>query len=363
MAANPSIPLQADADESFPAQIDGTGIYSVHARERSRGRRAWLYSIVRFDTVTRKRRKVFDAGAKQLGDFRVGGGKLVARIRLSSRTIGVVSVPLDGSPSTMLATSRWRTVSDGEGSRFQCGTYLSPSSISPAGDVVIESDVIPCRSGYGPRKFMIYRADGTRAEVGDELADSDQLDGMNDPIHTQLAGDRLLVSDGSSRFYDLATGVMTINWVDGVDHSLIAPDGSLWLSAFGTTLSDRFWTTLTRATAPFDSFAGLASNTAGGERGATRYLPLSCGENVVIVSGRIDGDGDDTDGDIGAFGWYGNLRFAGLMKFEVFTPDGTLLRTLKNVRMRQVLAVGCDGTGVTLAGIGKKRYEYARVAL
>jgi hypothetical protein len=356
-AKNGTLTLDGNADESFPVQIDGTGLYSVRVRERLKGRAAWLFSIHRFDTVTHKSRKVFDSGDKQLGEYRVGAGKIVARVFTSSRKLAIVSIPLDGSRSTTLLTSKWNRKSNGGG----CGTYLSPNSISPSGDVVVVSDQIRCGRGLGKRKYVILRADGSRAVVGAETADPDQLDGMNDPIRTQLAGGRLLVNDAIARIYDLATGAMTLLWLDGVDHSVIAQDGSLWLSVFGAKLDEGFWTSLTRAASPLEPPFGLTSNSGPGEGYAERYLPLLCGEKVLLARAKISSVADDTDGDVGIYGWYGNLRIGGRVKLTLFSPDGNALQSLPDVKMDEAHVIACDANSVTISGFGFNTAEYKRV--
>jgi hypothetical protein len=357
-AANKLLPDQQNHDDSFAVKIDGAGIYSIQARERWKGRRAWLYSIHRFDTLTGKSRTVYDAGTKLLGDYRVGAGKIVARVFTRPGKLAIVSAPLDGTRSSTILTSKWKTTRNGGG----CGTYLSPSSISPAGDVVIISDPIRCNNKTGKRKYLVLRADGTRAEVGAELSDPDQLDGMNDPIHTQLVGNRLLVNDGPARIYDLATGAMTVLWTDGVDHALIAQDGSLWLSAFGAKREGDFWTVLTRAASPLEPPAALASNSGPGEGSAERYLPLLCGDNVLLARAKINDLADDSDGDLGIFGWYGYLRLGGRLKLTLFSAQGNAIRSLPGAKMDELDAIGCDAAGVTIAGRDHDRAAYKRVA-
>jgi hypothetical protein len=356
-AANKQLPVQMNDDQPFPVQIDGTGIYSVSVRERRSRPKTSLYSIRRFDSATGKRKTVYDAGTRPIGEFRVGAGKIVARVAAGVRKVKIISIPLDGSRSTTLTTATWNSERKDGG----CGTHLAPNSISPSGDVVVISDPTPCHRTVGKHKYLIFRADGTRTEVGAERSDPDQLDGMNNPIHTQLVGDRLLVSDGTARIYDLSSGAMTLLWLDGVDHALLAQDGSMWLSAFGTANEDAFWSSLLRAASPLDTPAGLASNTGRSEEQSTRYLPLLCGESLLVLRARVSAYADDTNGDVGVYGWYSNLRLGGGLKFTLYSPAGNPIRSLPEAKIEEAASVGCDAGSVTVAGLGRNGPEYKRV--
>lgn len=376
-AANRPLPKEANSYLAYNGgvelvpQVDGTGIYYEYVTPRTRKHRTRRNTIIRFDAATGKSRTVLDWGRRAIHDFRVGGGRLIASVNLSSKTRGAISMSYDGSSRVVLAKAPRRTkLSPDEGinMRVECGTDFSPASISDNGDIVIVSETNSCHSYSANGRFLIFRADGTRHSVSIGRVSSDDGFFPGDPFNTQLMGDRLLLTGDGAYLIDLATGVTTSAWGSGLDHAVLSNDGSLWLSAFGESASSdpyktNYWTALLHGTVPFDNPGAIASGTADGEERATRYLPLICGSNILVVR-AVTADIDYVFND--GFGLISQgdraLRFGGLVEMNVFSPDRTFLRSLPPARMQHVTAAGCDVGGVTLVGLAKRGFVYKRVA-
>lgn len=181
------------------------------------------------------------------------------------------------------------------------------------------------------------------------------------PTMTQLVGDRLLVADREARLLDVGNASPLTIWSGGLDGAAIGFDGSVWISAVGSSEQHGYWSALLRAPVAGDDPTALATSRQP-MKNAVRFLPVACGDRLLVLRGKLVRSRLENNSLARLRNDSGALRLGGSIGLDLYRPDGTLQQTLGPVHMRRLVSIGCDQNGLTLVDRSLREHEYVGVA-
>lgn len=333
------------ADVELPPQVEGRFVYYAEAsRMQSRPVR-----VMRLDLETMGSQVVYTPTNGLIARFKAENGWLAVVVR-NGTSESTYRVAPDGSVAGPLA---------GDAFKYgRCGSGVKPLAVEQDGGVVVLRIEWNCDWAVpSVEKVIAYRATGERTEIQVYTGQDNDLP----QVTGRLVGQKLLLVSNDLLLVDLASGTRQRVWRNNADDGALTPAGGVWVSTVGANNGGRYWSALLSGQAPFSEYNAVKT-TVTSWRKARHSAIVPCGDRLLVAHGRLSAD-DIERGELGIRTRAGLYRLAGRIGFDVYEPDGRLVKSIPSRKSRGGMTFGCTSDALTIVEIGRRKSRVARIGL